>query len=361
MATANHNDTIVINIFLDAAPLTATGFGTVMLLVDEATGNSLDGDRVKTYATLAAAQTDQAAGFISAGTLAAITAAFAQRPQPVLFKVGRIDTGGAETYSTGLAAVRVADDDWYGICIDRRSDADILLVAADIELIDRLFMFQSADSDWLTTGLPAALTALATLENTAGIYFDVAATWSDVSYIVDRLAFNQDAQATTWNAAPNGTFTYATQPTQAQIVFARANFINIGAMYSNSASGTYYIDPGVTMTGRATYEKVTGDWFKERLLALIQAQKLKYTLRGQKILLDESGSTLIRGLIDQQFALGVAAEHFVRGQTRSTMEPITAADRAARRIRGGGNAQLAGDAREFLMNFFFGLEPINEA
>lgn len=361
MAIANHNDTIVINIFLDAAPITAVGFGTVMLLVDEATGNSLNGDRVKTYATLAAAQADNTAGFISTLTLSFITAAFLQRPQPTLFKVGRIDTGGAETYSTGLAAVRVADDDWYGICIDRRTDADILLVSADIESLNRLFMFQSADSDWLTAGVPAALSTLATRENTNGIYMDTSTVISDASYVVDRLAFNQDAQSTTWNAAPNGSFPYAVQPTQAEIIFARANFINIGAQYSTSASGAYYIDPGVSMTGRPIYEKVTADWFRERLLALVQAQKLKYTLRGEKIILDETGSTLIQGLIDQQFAAGVTAGHFVRGQTNSQMETITPADRAARRIRGGGRAQLAGDAREFEFNFFFGRDPINEA
>lgn len=355
---ANHNDTITINIDLDAAPSVSTGFGTALLLVDLAT-NSLDGNRVVTYTELATATADQLAGFISAGTLLAVTAAFAQRPQPEQFKLGYVDLVGGETYATGLAAVIAADPDFYGVCINVRTDAEILLVAAAVENQTRLFLFQSADSDWLTTGgLPAALTALDSLERSIGIYHDTATAWADVAWLVDRLAFDPDVKSATWNAYPNGVAAYATSPTQAQKDFADVNNMNLGLEFGTK---TFYVDAAVNMAARPIYEIVTADWFEDRLQTRIIDTKVEYAGRGDKIIVGEPGKALMKSLALAQFAQGVKAKHFVAGETSVSMEDITAADLTAQRIRGTGSAQIAVDGRVFQFDFNFGRNPLADA
>ena len=353
--SANHLDNITVNITLDAAPAVSTGFGTLMLLVDLAT-NSLDGNRVVTYASLASATADNVSGFISAGTLLAATAAFAQRPQPTQFKVGYIDLVGAETYATGLAAVIVADPDFYGVCINVRTDAEILLVAAAVEAQTRLFIFQSADADWLTTGgVPAALSALDSLERSIGIFHDIAAQWADVAWAVDRLAFDPDLKSATWNAAPNGVIAYTTAPTQVQKDFADTNNMNLGL---ELGTAIFFIDAATNMNARPIYEMITGDWFEDRLQAKVANTKVAYALRGDKIIVGPPGSALMESLALAQFAEGVKAGHFVAGQTSVTMETVTPADRTAQRIRGGGAGQLAVDGRVFQFDMNFGREPL---
>lgn len=355
---ANHNDTITISITLDAAPLVAASFGDVLLLVDQAT-NSLGGARVVTYADLASANVDQLAGLISVSTLAAVQVAFSQRPTPARFKVGRVDTVGLETYAAGLAACIVADPVFYGVCIDVRTDVEILLIAAAIEADTKLFMFQSADSDWLTTGgIPGALAALDSLERSIGIWHDTAAVWADVGWIVNRLAFDPDVISATWNAAPNAITAYATAPTQAQKDFADTNHINLGLEFG---SATFYIDAAVNMAGRPIYEILTADWFEARLQEAVITQKINYAARGEKIVVGEPGKALLKSLIDAQFDIGVRASHFVEGEVESTMLTITPADLAAQRIRGSGRAQIAVDGRIFDFSFNFGRVPLADS
>ena len=361
---ATHNDTISITITLASAPLTAAGFGAVLLLVDLAT-NSLDGDRVVTYTSLASATADFDSSFISAGTLAAVTVAFAQRPQPTEFKVGNVDIVGAETYADGLAEVILVDPDFYGVVINSRADTDILTVAAAVELQTRKFLFQSSDADWLTTGgLPAALTALAGLEKTVGIWHDTATEWADVAWMVDRLAFDPDIESVTWNARPNNVAALATGLTQAQIDFADTNFMNLGLLFGRRGdpnAPTFWIDAGVSMSGRPIYEQSTADWFEVRLQEAVTFQKIAYADRGEKIVVGATGQAMLRSLIDSQFAIGETAKHFAPGETASTMPAITAADRTAQRIRGEGRAAFAVDGRVFVFTFDFGIEPLASA
>ena len=197
---ANHLDTITITILLDPAPVTGTDFGAIMIIADEANGTDLDGDRTRTYASLAAVQVDNTAGFVSAGLLAAATAAFAQAVQPTSIKIGRRDSVGGETYADALALIETDDPAFYAIAIESRLAADQLLIAAAVEAsaVPRLFFLQSADVTFLTTGFPAALAGLDGNERTIICYHDIATEWYDVAYPVNRLAFNVDTKSVPW-------------------------------------------------------------------------------------------------------------------------------------------------------------------
>ena len=96
----------------------------MLLIVDQAT-NTLNGVEVVTYTGTTAAVTDEAAGFITAATLAAVTVAFSQAKPPEKFKVGRQDTGGAETLIQAFDKIILVDPDIFGVAVYSRVSADI--------------------------------------------------------------------------------------------------------------------------------------------------------------------------------------------------------------------------------------------
>lgn len=355
----SHLDNITISIILAALAVQAAGFGTVMLLVDQAAGNPLPGGaRTVTYTNATDAATDQIAGDISASTLAAVQTAFAQNPAPAQFKVGRIDTVGAETYATGLVAVLAADDDFYGICIDRRTAADQLLVTAAVEADSRVFILQSADADWKTTGLPAAYTTLAGKERTAVVYHDTSSEWADVAMAARWLAFDPDVISAVAEGGLKNVAALATAPTAAQKGFLDANFANHGLPYGGEV---FYVDAGVNAAGRPLYEILTADWFEARLQERIAALRVAKSTRGEKIPVTTEGQALVLAEIDGLFQVGVTAGHFVAGQTASEGVAITAADRSAGRLRFTAEAQVAANARLFEFTINFSTSPISSA
>ena len=351
----DHLDNITINIVLDPAPPPSAGFGTVLLLVDQAT-NTLNGDRVRSYASVAAATADNTAGYISAGTLAAVTAAFAQPRKPAVFKVGRVDTAGGESYADGLAACIVADGDFYGIASDSRADADILSVSAAVEALRLLFVAQSADADWKTASHPSGLTALETRERTAVVYHDTAAQWSDVAWLVNRLSFDPDEQSAPWNAGVAGVSALATAPTDTEKGHLDDNYANHGLPYGGE---TFWIDAGVNQNGRPLYEIVTADWYYARLQERVSAMHAREAANGRKIQVSPLGQAQILAEIRAQNEQGVGAGHFTSiDQTSVTAEAITSADTAANRLRFTGQNQIAGSLRLLDMDFSFSRDPI---
>ena len=357
MATVqSHLDNISINISLESAGAKAAGFGTVLLLVDQATGNTLDSARVVTYATADEAVADNTAGFISAATLSAVQKYFSQVPQPENIKVGRVDTAGAETYLDGYTAVKAVDEDFYGVAIDRRADADILLISAQVETENRIFMLQSDDADWKTSGLPAGLAALATRENSVVVYHDDDTAWNDVGYLGARLVFDPDVQSAGWNAQVRS-ITALAALTQAEKDFLDGNNANHGLPFGPAVM---FMDPGLNCAGRPIDHIVTAHWFEARLQEAVATEVVRHADRGEKITVTPEGQAKIASLVLDQFDIGVAAGHFVAGQTEVTPQPITSADRSAGRIRINGRATLAVNAREYSFNFAFGLDPLFE-
>lgn len=357
----SHLDNITVLITLAALAVPGASFSTVMLLVDEATGNPLPGGvRVETYVNATDAATDEAAGDISATTLAFIQTAFSQSPRPVEVKVGRIDTGGAETYATGYTAVKAADDAFYGVVVDRRVAADQLLVSTAVETENRVLIIQSSDADWLTTGFPAAYTPLTGRERTAVVFHDVDTTQADMAAATRWLSFDPDRISAVFEGPLKAILALATAPTAAQKTFLDTNFVNHALPYFGEP---FYLDAGVNISGRPFYEILTADWFRQRLQERVATVRVNKSAKGEKIVVGGEGQALILAEIDGQFAEGTAGEspHFVPGQTRSDPVPITQADRDAGRMRFTGEAQDAVNGRLFDFDFNFSRTPISTA
>ncbi len=354
---ADHLDNIQITINLAAVPSSQLGFNP-LLMVDEGAGaNTLDGDRVVSYTDLAGATADNVAGFISAATLEAVRVSFAQRPPPQTVKVGRVDTVGAETYPVAFALIKADDPDFYGVAMDDRTDAILLTMSALIEAESpgKIMIFQSDAADWLTTGLPAALTAIDNRERTIIAYHTTDAQWADWGWLTNRLAFNPDERSVPWDAEVKEVLALSPLPNDTQKGFLDSNNANHGLPYGTS---TYFVDPGLSQNTRPIYEIMTADWFEIRLQARIADLKVAASARGEKITIDASGQSQILAEINTQYALGVAAGHFLDGQTTVVAEAITAADITAQRLRFTGQAQFASSARIFQLTFNFSNQPI---
>ena len=354
-ATNNGNISGVIH--LSALAIGSAGFSTVLLLVPLAT-NSLNGDRVVTFATLAEAQDYQTAGYISAATLVALTTAFSQDPTPAEVKVGYVDLVGAETYATALTACIAVDSDFYGVCIFVRTNAEIAAVGALVETNAKrmLFGFQSADSSWLNSGIPSGLSAMADYERSFAMYHDTATEWADLAQMVKRLGFDPDLQSAPWNAGGLADVdAYATAITSTQRGYVIANNGNVVLPFGLEDASP---DPGVNLAGRPLYELVTADWFMTRLQEDTSALINDLSNRGAKLPLDATGQTMVVSAIKSRLAQGVAAGHFEDGQYTVVAEAITSADITARRMRVTVRAQNVVSARLFTFNLYFSTTPV---
>jgi hypothetical protein len=227
---------ITLNIYLQAVKLAGADFTTALYLVDQAT-NPLDGaSRYLTFQNATDVSTALTATYISAAVAQALTDAFAQSPAPQKILVGRVDTVGGEGYDDGLTACIAAGATFYGIAIDVRTDAAILEVSAAVETLvtnnhlGYLFVFQSADADWLTAGFPAALTTISGREQTVICYHDIATEYMDLCWLCGRLTFNPDERSAPWPASLKEVGDYTTAITTAQKALAYANHVNLGVL-----------------------------------------------------------------------------------------------------------------------------------
>jgi len=350
--TANHLDNITINITLAPAPLQIAGFGIPLLMVDETT-SSLGGDTVRIYTDTAGAQTDVTAGELSAAAFAAVTAAFSQRTPPASVMIGLKEI--ADAYDVALAKIIAVNDDFYTIATESRTPVDQMLISTAVEALNKLYILQSSDADWLTAGLPAAYAAIAGRERTAVVYHDTNTEWADFAWAANRLVFDPDVKSAPWDAAVQGVAGLATAPNSTQKANLDANFANHGLPYG---AEVFFVDPGVSAAGRALHEIETADWYDARLQESIAGLKTAASARGDKIVIGPTGQGQVLAEISALFQRGVNAGHFVAGETRQAAETITQADLDLGRLRFNGAAQLASSARLFVFNFNFGRTPL---
>jgi hypothetical protein len=368
-----HLDNLDINIFLDPAPGPVRGFSNLLILVDEAggTGNDLGGDRFVTYSSAAEAVTDNATtGFLDAATLTAVQTAFAQDPPPNKVLVGRVDTGGAETYPDGLDAVITAGAQFYGVVTDLRDAADEATQEAFAEHVESgvdgtyLTCLAVNNASWLTATPPTA--AAGTMEDivdnqrTIVVWHDDVTEWQDVAYMANRLAADPDEVSAPWDAEVQAVGAHTAILTQAQQDFLHnetngGNYANVGLEYGPAA---YFVDPGVNMENRPIYEIVTRDWFEARLQERIAALKVAESKRYRKITVDSVGQGKILSVIEALLTQAQSGDSPHLIAAKATAESITQADLDAQRLRFKVQGQIAVSARLFTFNVYFSRQPL---
>lgn len=358
---STHDDLVSVSITLGSTNTGKASFSTVLILADKALGNTLNGARVMEFANILEVEDAETAGYISSTVSDMMTDMFNQTNKPEKIKVGKVDTAAAETYATGLAAVIAADDDFYGIVLDVRTDAKILLVAAAVETyaasgIYKLFGWQTNDTGFIASGFPAAFSAMDEYERSVAFYHDSDGEFLDACVMANRLSFDADAFSAPWNAPVQEVAALTTKLTQTQKAYARTNAGNVALAFGTRTDT--FVDPGHNCNNRPVYEIVTTDWFRARVQERIADLISELGDRGEKLPVSIEGQALVMKEIDSVFLTGVSAGHFASGQTIVEAETISDADRTAQRMRFSGRAQFAIGARQVEFDFYFSTDPV---
>lgn len=343
--TATNDDLNSITITLEPAAATPFSFSSLLFLSDEAGGTDLGGDRVRSYTTNAAAQADAT---LSTACKAALQVMFSQPRRPTTIKVGRVDTAGGESYADALALCIAADPDFFGICQDDRTATEISAMATAVEALDtkRVFLAQSADADWLTASLPAALSALASKEWSIVTYHDEDTQYQAEAWLAYALGWDPDEKSNTWLLSLSGVAALTTGLTETQRGNARANFCNLALPYGTA---THWVANGVNCNNRPCDQLLTTAWFIARVRTGLAAARLAASARGDKITLDATGQAVALAVVNEwlQRGAGLESPHFQPGQVRATAPAITSTDIANRQIRIEVEATFAVDALGF--------------
>lgn len=366
MPSSSHVSNASITVLLAALATPAAGFGTVTLLVPLVT-NSLDGDPYMDFADFDEATTANGAGFISATTLDACEVAFSQTPIPSKFRVAKVDLAAtdptiADTYAGVISQLRdnpsVSNDLWM-ICIDSRVDATQITLMTAVEAYDNeiFFLAQVNHTDWDTAAIPAAWTAASAgdVQYTGVVYHDITTEWLDVATACRALAFNPDETSAPWEGEVGGVAAYTTYEGSTARSNLIANHVGVLGTWGSSDS---WMDNVVSLEGRPIYEALTAAWYRARVSEAIQTFHQREAQRGRKVLVSPQGMGQTLAVVGGVTATAESLGHFTPGQTRTTPQDITDADRTARRLRIEVEAQVGISARLFNVSAYLTETPV---
>lgn len=103
-----------------------------------------------------------------------------------------------ETWSEAFVAVKEFDNTWYGLLTTSRTKADIIELAALVEAYDKLFGFESNDSDVITSATDDVFSSLKALnyDRTFGIWSENTGEYHDAAWM--GLELPKDAGSSNW-------------------------------------------------------------------------------------------------------------------------------------------------------------------
>ncbi len=349
-AVATHNDLVTAPITYSSPTSGARGFSTVMFISSDSTLGGTD--RVRSYATAAEVSAALTATTLSASAAAAGLIAFGQPNPPDRFLVGRKASGETWAEAYALCVVDTLGVEAFGICIQSRTDADILAIGAAVEAEGlRLFAAQANNTDLLSGAIASStLAAMAAYKLTALYYHTTDTQWLDVAHMVDRLSWDPDETSAGWNSAILGVSAYTgTAITQTQKVQARTNNVNLMLPFGTTTD--LYVDPGHVLAGLQISEVVTGMWASTRIREAVADLIVAYAARGQKLPVTAVGQAVGNAAVFAILLRGVTAGHFVEDQIAVNDVAINAADLTAARMRYTIVAQNVTSARSLAFPF----------
>lgn len=248
-----------------------------------------------------------------------------------------------EDADDALTAIRLYDDDWYGLIYVDRTQADVESIAAWVEANTKVFATASADADIIDVA-PASDTT------------SIAATLKAAAYDRSTVIYHADAATVFPDAAALGkVFPY--HPGQYTLAFKTLNGITrsiLSTTQSTNARGkncsTYETTGGVNMLyeGKmASGEHFDVIVFCDWLVARVQESVFRVHAIQLKISYDDDGIQSIRNALEAPFAEGVAYKGLSPYKLDSNdqqiggyyfivpaLEDISDADKAARLLSG---------------------------
>lgn len=329
MASGTLNTELNVNISIGGASVPIAGFGKLLFL-DEQSG-TLATNRYAEYTSPDAVAAD---GDLSAESVAALTAAFAQSPRPSVVAAGHWDITGVEAVGDALDAVKSANAAWYGLAISSRTKADIVAASTWIESQSRIYSALTADSD-----VPAdtASNVAETIEQanrlrTFVTYHDASSEdWLDVCILAKKLSTDLDTKTTGWK------FSTLSGPaiddlTDTEIANIRSNNANV---YEEFYGNSVFAD-GRMANGTPIDIVTTLDWMSARMNEGIARLLVDFSNRNSKVPFNDVGIQLVGAEIETVIRNGERAGHFTAGSWVSKIplaNDVSSADRTARHLR----------------------------
>ena len=370
MPSSSHVSNINHTVLLQALATPGAGFGTVTLLVDEAqgTGNPLKplspGPGNQRYQDFSSAD-ETAAAFaavpsqISAEVKAMVDVGFMQDKPVEKVRVCRVDTGGGESYADALVALRTQGlKDLWMLCSDLRDPATLVPLAIAVEAYggEHFLLVEDDEADWLTSGVPAAWSAVSAFRWSGVAYHDVTTAAAALAISTRNLAFDADVTSVGWEKDVKGVAAYASYVTTTERGYAIGNN---AAVLGTWGSSDYWYDAVRNFEGRPLKECLTASWYKARVDEAVQTMHQREAAAGRAVLVAESGMSQVIATIAGVNATAVNAGHFVPGQVIVTPQPITAADISAQRLRVVVEAQVGTAVRTFTFTSYLSQTAVN--
>jgi len=284
-----------------------TGFGVLAYVSDV----SLDGDRTRTYTSVAGATTDFDAGYLDSDTLSAITEAFAQSPRPSSMMVIRAEVSGAETYVDGLNAAEADGALFYAVTISSRTASDHVAVDAWVAARRKIALYQSADSDWLTSGVPSGYSSITSSVASGVVYHPTSTEHADVAALARAMALDPvgAGQAPSFVGPLLSIASYTV--TSAQATFALANSCNLLGPYQTGGASVVF-RPGTVLSGEYLYATYAKHWTEAYIETYLLGLFSQYDSAGTKFPANDAGLRAIVAQCGRVGKLGLDVGHFTR-------------------------------------------------
>jgi len=186
-----------------------------------------------------------------------------------------------ETYPEAIAANIAADNDWYCLVTVTRTEADILLCAAAIEVLLKIYIACTGDADVITSATDDVASELQDLsyDRTGIIYSSDYALYPEASWIGQQLP--KDPGSTTWK------FKTLVGNTADDLTTAEVGYlIAKSANFYETIGGVSIISGEGVMAGGEYIDIIRGcDWLQTRMsegiyVDLKNAEKVPFKVQG---------------------------------------------------------------------------------
>lgn len=271
------------------------GFGTPLILGDS--DRFTAGERIREYTDLAGVEADFTSGDVEIDIARDL---LAQQVRPSSFKIGQVEAGDGAAptkWSTALTAIEAIDDDWYGLILESKDQADIEEVAQNwVESRIKQFFALTADADVKND------VASNVLENLNAANIERTSVWfsEDVdnylSAAIAGLQLPKDPGSTNWayQTLSGPDFDDLTPTEQSNITDAKGNiYIRVAGLNITQFG---------TVAGGEFIDVIRGsDFLQARIQELVYAQ----LVQSEKIPFTNQGISLVENRLREALDLGV--------------------------------------------------------
>lgn len=202
----------------------------------------------------------------------------------------------AETWTASLDAVCEFDNDWYGLCITSKVEADIVSVAANIQARSKIFIAQSNDvavKTSSTTDVASDLN-LAGYSRTALIYTAQTSNNLDAGWLGKVLPSNAGEETWAYKDVEGQTVDTYTSSERTYAKNKKANIFHV-------VGGKRITDEGTMASGEYIDNMISIDFLIARIgedvwQAITDAAKIPYT---------DAGVGIIKGILEARLSAAV--------------------------------------------------------